>query len=523
MDPQHAVIISEDEGYDSYEDTLMAPRSSKSRTCVWSDSESEFEPAMCSNLEELEIHETPARTEMDSESEEIYVHAPTRIREPKQHPLIKDGEVVIKMGDPRIEHLLDSGAMASLDNLDNAAAILEKLGFVIVTDVFSQDECKDFVTKTAQMLTDISLGAAIEHMKTDPKESYPIWVPSSFANKSVCPPGGRVGMYCSIANGDHQWRIRMHPNVQKIFRHLYSDMVGADVGSDFFTSVDGMSFHPDSSRKSNHHWLHVDRTTAEPDLVHPVTGAKVDFIQGQCVFSNSQSSFVATPGGHLYYDQFMKHSVIPENCTNFHIFDAEGLETMAELMSISKSELPQQIHAPAGSMIFWLSATPHASKTGSSAPKVVDLSYGPAYEPPKFVSTLAECEELAHYDYGPGYDVGLFDGWRCVFYVCLSPKNMHPDPGAVSKRLKTAYEMNRATSHTGYKLTGIGPNMQQRENYQLDVFSKPNTVCNMYNYMMPRPTYDEVLYLLDFEGSNKRKRGGVGLGGHQKKPKVDLQ
>lgn len=209
------------------------------------------------------------------------------------------------------------------------------------------------------------------------------------------PSGPRRGMMQSIiSHCPVAWELREH--LYPLFTTLYDT-------PDLITSIDGGTFFPPVQIKTND-WPHIDQTKSEKDLF---------CIQGQVVLTQTTASFVCTPQSHLQHDRIIEQFNINRKNQWYKFKDDD--------INIIQSWFPQwqiPIIAPKGSIILWRSTTIHSAR-------------------------YVENPTIYH-------PLNSWDGWRCVYYICLRPKLYFTKKNLTTVR--QAVNEGRTTNHWATKL-----------------------------------------------------------------------
>ena len=291
----------------------------------------------------------------------------------------------------------------SYDDVDfrkKVIAMIKRDGFVVVTDVFSDDQCDEHVSNIVGSFE--QLGTGIDRANVE--ETW---------TRYNLPPQTRAGLFQALAsNFPTVWQIRSNDKIRRIFQTMYTNFRG-DSQDDFIVSGDGINAKPGIvgpyGKKKD--WAHIDQTCYEDTY---------QCVQGQVVLTDTTACFVASPKSHLLYDDIRIRFNMAENKRNwFRLSDGQIDYVKKRLVKIGgQYQIP--ILAPKGSCIFWLSTTIHSARLQT------------------------ECED------GPND----WDGWRCIVYVCYRPKSEF-NTREINNRIK-AYNENRTTNHWG-KLFGKKP------------------------------------------------------------------
>lgn len=183
-------------------------------------------------------------------------------------------------------------------NDDEFEAKLIKLfreeGLVVVNDVFTDDECNNWMDEILDYFQ--KLGTGID-VKTD-KKIKETWTQYNL------PPQTRSGMFQSlVSNIPACWSVRSHDNVSRINKVLYEDLRNETIDK-FMVSNDGINIKPNCIGPYNsakqRDWPHLDQTS----------GDIFKCIQGQAVLTNTTASFRASPNSHLVFKEILKKNNI---------------------------------------------------------------------------------------------------------------------------------------------------------------------------------------------------------------------
>lgn len=385
------------------------------------------------------------------------------------------------------------------ETLSDAYDIYQKYGIVVLLGQFSAAECKEFVTSSATMLTDMSLATAIETHDGSPRK---IWRPSAVYDNTLAPPMSQFGHFDTVANGAHQWQTRASEPVFHAFKYFYNRLVGQDVG-EFFTSIDGLIFHPDTYASALHEKTTYSIHRTKDTSMNKTFFGDNDFIFGQCVFSNSQNVMTCCPESHLYYENISKQYVFNRDQTKL---TRQYLSYIIKELDPTGANWGTRIWAPAGSIILWDSRLVVSSQLSRNVNEklVRDLISGseticsrlPSLEPPSRVYSVDEARRLLDFNYGPAYDAGYFEGWRCAFNVTLSPKQLHrPNAREYSNALIRAWHENKAVSRV---TLSHKTKLNSRPSHKLP---SPSV---MYKYTRDRPDHWIVKHLIDYNGPDDK-------------------
>eukprot|EP00056_Hartaetosiga_gracilis_P020916 m.21913 g.21913 ORF g.21913 m.21913 type:complete len:443 (-) comp8774_c0_seq1:87-1415(-) len=327
---------------------------------------------------------------------------------------------------------------------------LKEDGVVVVKNVFSSEEAQEKVRGIMGHLHTMC-------DKLDP-DDMSTWITDNL------PGGPRFGMYQSlVGNLPAIWDLRTDDRVKKVFKEAYSGLREKEIDS-FFTSIDGMTlrppvkpFHVDDEKKD---WAHLDQTSYIND--------PYNCIQGQIVLSNTSAAFRCSPKSHLLLKTFLKHEKVKENSANWHKFPHKSYSYLRKKVEEIGGAFQIPIHAPAGSMILWLSSVVHSAKIQS---------------------------EEAPIDTSDPYS-----GWRCVVYDCLRPKaealKGHSD------RLQRCLRENRMTNHWGRRMFSVKMFRRKDPANILELYESP---LKAYSLPGMRPELTPKLCSLVFDDKDVAK------------------
>ena len=282
-------------------------------------------------------------------------------------------------------------------------------GFCVIQDVFTQEECNQWIESILLFFTQLGTGIDLNNVKET-------WITNNL-------PQTRTGLFQSIvSNMQTVWNIRSHPNIQKIFEMIYSNLHEKEI-KDFIVSNDGINICPNGfGRNDGKDWAHIDQTIKNKICV-----------QGQAVLSNTTACFRASPGSHKMYDEIMKLENVYENDSNWHkIQNCSEARKLIEAID-GKWQIP--ILAPSGSFIIWSSKTIHSAR-------------------------LAIREENPTLD-----DKWL--GWRAIVYVCYRPREEFT--AEELKKRASVIADNRVTNHWSTKIFPKNPRSSYRPKYHENI------------------------------------------------------
>lgn len=257
------------------------------------------------------------------------------------------------------------------NNISDCRSTLKKYGVAILENYFEDGYEDKIFNSVKQWLISLNIGLTDDN--------------STWTTKNV-PMGPRYGMYQSIvSHAPAFWELRekMYP----IFQELLGNI-------DLITSIDGASFYPTiNSPKSKSTWAHIDQTVSSKFMCY----------QSQYVASDTDASFVCTPGSHKKHRTILKKFSIVSD-TNWHKFSEGEVVTLEEMFG-DNYQVP--IKAKKGSIIFWDSRTIHAAK----------------------------------------YPDNKEDKWRAVFYISMRPRDTFTEENI--NTIKEAVVDGKTTNHWG--------------------------------------------------------------------------
>ena len=281
------------------------------------------------------------------------------------------------------------------DDLSQVPILLKEYGVVVIPNVFSDDECNDWMKEILSNIEAIS-GNQVNHE-----------VPETWT-KDKLPPQRRYGLYNEhiLNNLKPVWEIRKDIRMKEIFKPVYSELKGKEV-DEFVCSIDGINIQPNVSRniEGEKDWPHCDQTERDDPF---------KCVQGQVVLTNSTACFRASPTSHRYFREIMEAVRIPDSNINFAPLYGDRLEYIKQNVTTEK-EIPYQvpIRAKRGSVILWFSTTIHSAMSAISKEE-------PTPDDP-------------------------LKGWRGIVYVCYRPKSEFSIQQL--KALEDCIKLNLGTSH----------------------------------------------------------------------------
>jgi len=270
--------------------------------------------------------------------------------------------------------------------------ILKEWGVVVITDVYTRDECCNFLLDYVPRVKSI-----LDHMST-PK------------------PGQHKDIICQDTA---LWKFRNDPRLEALYSYLYGKFHNKSTYPHVLPSIDGVNIKDPTispffnAQKSD--WSHLDQTN----------GGLYDCIQGQIILSDTSAGFVCSPKSHLVFREVMDiMHVNPTNRTNWCVISGKANSQQEQKIKDAITAVggfwQGYIYAPPGSVILWLSSTIHSAKISDKPPKAM-LNQNP----------MKLLKELT--------------GWRAVIYLCY---NMSDTMTSEQLDLRwSAMENNQSMNH----------------------------------------------------------------------------
>ena len=290
-------------------------------------------------------------------------------------------------------------------DIDNLKQIMEKYGVCIIENYFENpdqyvDDIFDWFTSISSTLTE------------DP-ESWSIYnTPSG--------PNSRFGMYKSL--------VGHCPTVYKLREEVYPLYTLLHNEEKLITSIDGMSFYPPTQTymKKTKDWPHIDQFKTSDEICY----------QSQCVLTDTNASFVCTPGSHKLFDHIKANY---ESKMDWLSFDKQKIDELKQMLSeYAKEEYDELLYnwqipivAPKGSLILWYSNTIHSSRPQTE------------------------------FDFSEKITGSRFEGWRCVVYVCQRKKENFTKRNLTT--IKRCVTEGRMTNHWGKNMNPKYENFFNRD------------------------------------------------------------
>lgn len=265
-------------------------------------------------------------------------------------------------------------------------------GFVVVNDVFEDDECDDYVDKILSHFESLDVGFDRNNLDT--------WT------EDKLPPQSGPGLFHSlVSNIQPVWDIRGNKNVGAIFKTLYSHFKNSDI-NDFIVSNDGINLRPCIEPYANleSDWPHYDQTLR----------GVFRCIQGQVVLTNTNAAFRCSPKSHRIFNNILNlYNFGEDDDRNWLSFHPQDQPMFKQMVKEVGGEWQIPILCKKGSFIVWSGSTIHSNIAQTS---------------------LMEPEPNDKYR-----------GWRCVVYVCYRPQEEFTEE-QLNMRSKV-FDENRLTTH----------------------------------------------------------------------------
>jgi len=170
-----------------------------------------------------------------------------------------------------------------------------------------------------------------------------------------------------VGQTEFMWHLRNHPNVLKIFRHIWKT-------PNLITSMDGLCVlrPPENSRratfKANRTWLHTDQTPeTSSDMSIPATRWGAKCIQGAVNLypsNEDDACFYVLDGSHRFHEDFFRefsHEWAKPPRGNFQIMKPHHIQWFED-----RGCKRTAVAVPAGSMTLWDSRLIHCGKPPSA-------------------------------------------------------------------------------------------------------------------------------------------------------------
>ena len=301
-------------------------------------------------------------------------------------------------------------------------------GVVIVTDVFSAEECLAHLHAIMGAASKLSRGVTPEGRPDfplkgglDPKQPS-TWTPFN------TPPGPTDGLYQwgPMSNSKALWDIRSDKRLHQIFcealtlspdEHLVSSIDGANIGAP--------PLKPRRVRRKPNYplaeddWAHFDQyTPCVPP--HQNRGDTSKFsVQGQVVLTDSDGQFRVSPRSHLVHQEILDLNTDrkkPASKVKWEKLRDQDYEPAKKLVEGVGGTFQMKAGARPGDVILWLSATLHSATKVPHTPQLPRATEDNPYP-----------------------------GFRCVVFVsyCVPRDSGHVE------RLQRCFEELRCTNHSG--------------------------------------------------------------------------
>ena len=137
----------------------------------------------------------------------------------------------------------------------------------------------------------------------------------------------------------HAWFSRTHPNIQKIFKHIWDC-------NDLIVSFDGCCYIPKECDEKDSFWTHTDQAPNSRGF---------QCIQSFLSFTeNKERTFVVYEGTHKLHETYFKN-INSDN--NWHVFDEDYIRSLQSFKRI--------LHVKPGDLVLWDSRTYHQNQYGT--------------------------------------------------------------------------------------------------------------------------------------------------------------
>jgi hypothetical protein len=335
-------------------------------------------------------------------------------------------------------------ASVSFRDPEFAAKCVERYqreGFCVVQDVFEANECTDWFESILKFFASLGSGIDLANLEET-------WISENL------PPQTRAGLYQALCgNIQAVWDIRSHPNVQAIFKTLYSHFRGQEI-KDFIVSGDGVNLFPNKlPSRPVPDWAHLDQTTRNNTY---------QCIQGQAVLSNTTACFRASPGSHLVFDELMKIENVSESDTsNWRMIT--NVAQCKKVVEASGGQWQVPVMAPRGSFIVWSSTTVHSARASVRVEQPTNDASGVIANPRL--------------------------GWRAVVYVCYRPREEFTD-AQIAKRASVVKD-NRTTNHWGTKIFAKRPGATFRLKFHPKIEEYLQTPSQVYQFSALKLSHEQ--------------------------------
>ncbi|QKF93554.1 phytanoyl-CoA dioxygenase [Fadolivirus algeromassiliense] len=242
---------------------------------------------------------------------------------------------------------------------------LQKYGYCVVENVFTQKECSETINEIWDWLEGLGTG-----IKRNDKTTW---------NNNNWPHCVKQGMIQhTLGQAEFMWKVREHINIIYLFYQIYNTF-------NLLVSFDAAMFGrpPETSyvQAPTQSWLHTDQNIVKNIKPKNVYKTKHYCIQGVANFEDSgdlDGSLFIGEGSHLLHSAlFKKNGKTPSG--NWYMIDKKDLDFL-----IDKNIKFYKVNAPKGSMILFDSRAIHSgypSQKGRDVEKfryVVYVSMTPA-------------------------------------------------------------------------------------------------------------------------------------------------
>lgn len=222
---------------------------------------------------------------------------------------------------------------------------LQKYGYCVIKNVFTEKECDDTITLMWTWLEGLGTG-----IKRNDKTTW---------NNDNWVHNVKQGMIQStLGQEEFMWKVREHINVLYVFYQIYntfkllSSFDGATISRPIET---GYLQAPKQS------WLHTDQNIINDKKIDQVYNSDLYSIQGIANFENvgdNDGCLFVSKGSHLLHSEiFKKNGKAPKG--NWYMLEKEDLDFL-----ISKGIQFCKINAPKGSLILFDSRVIHSGYPG---------------------------------------------------------------------------------------------------------------------------------------------------------------
>jgi hypothetical protein len=261
---------------------------------------------------------------------------------------------------------------------------LDELGYTIIPNILTNDECINYKTQIWDELKYVSKDK-FNHIDDNTWSVFEIFKPEY----SMLLHNYSLGHMQSI------WNIRQHPSVYNVFENIYSTPV-----NDLLVSFDGLSvlLPPEKTNKGwiSNEWYHTDQSSKKIGK---------HCIQGMITLydiNTDDATLSVLEGSHNYHQSFFDDNHI-QNRSDWYLLRADEKKYFIEKGCNEKS-----ICADTGSMILWDSRTFHQGCGVNIARQV--------------------------------------ENFRMVIYISMLPRSMINDPKLLINKQK-AFNNLRISSH----------------------------------------------------------------------------